>query len=46
MAGAALSGGEGRAMAQAPQEFYLLRKYALRNGTAAGVDPKLILNML
>ncbi|MGC2404439.1 MAG: NIPSNAP family protein [Acidobacteriaceae bacterium] len=32
MAGAALSGGEGRAMAQASQEFYLLRKYALRNG--------------
>jgi hypothetical protein len=33
MAGAALSGGEGRAMAQPAQEFYLLRKYALRNGT-------------
>jgi len=31
MAGAALSG-EGRAMAQTTQEFYLLRKYALRNG--------------
>src|SRR5271165_6115490 len=33
MAGAALSGGEARAQAQAPQEYYLLRKYALRNGT-------------
>jgi hypothetical protein len=33
MAGVALSGGEGRAMAQAAQEFYLLRKYALRNGS-------------
>src|ERR1700756_5441551 len=33
MAGAALSGGEGRALAQAPQEFYQLRKYALRNGS-------------
>src|ERR1700691_740827 len=33
MAGAALSGGEGRAMAQPAQEFYLLRKYALRTGT-------------
>ncbi len=33
MAGAALSGGEERAMAQASQEFYQLRKYALRNGT-------------
>ena len=32
MAGAALSGGEARAMAQPKQEFYLLRKYALRNG--------------
>lgn len=32
MAGVALSGGEVRAMAQAAQEFYLLRKYALRNG--------------
>jgi hypothetical protein len=32
MAGVALSGGEGRAMAQPGQEFYLLRKYALRNG--------------
>jgi hypothetical protein len=33
MAGAALSGGEGRAMQQSGQEFYLLRKYALRNGS-------------
>jgi hypothetical protein len=33
MAGVALSGGEGRAMAQTTQEFYLLRKYSLRNGT-------------
>jgi NIPSNAP len=32
MAGAALSGGEGRAMAQTSQEYYLLRKYSLRNG--------------
>jgi NIPSNAP len=32
MAGAALSGGEGRALAETMQEFYLLRKYALRNG--------------
>jgi hypothetical protein len=32
MAGAALSGAEGHAMAQPKQEFYLLRKYALRNG--------------
>jgi NIPSNAP len=33
MAGVALSGGEGRAMAQSAQEFYLLRKYTLRNGS-------------
>ena len=33
MAGAALSGGEGRALAQPPREFYQLRKYALRTGT-------------
>ena len=32
MAGAALSGGEGRAMAQATQEFYQLRKYSLTTG--------------
>src|SRR3984893_9055168 len=32
MAGGALSG-EGRALAQSSQEFYLLRKYSLRNGT-------------
>jgi hypothetical protein len=32
MAGAALSGGEGRAQTAAAQEFYQLRKYALRNG--------------
>jgi hypothetical protein len=32
MAGVALSGGEGRALPAAPQEFYQLRKYALRNG--------------
>jgi hypothetical protein len=32
VAGAALSGGEGRAMAQSTQEFYQLRKYALQNG--------------
>ncbi len=32
MAGAALSGGELRAQASAPREFYLLRKYALQNG--------------
>jgi hypothetical protein len=33
MAGAALSGGQGRAQAQSPREFYQLRKYALQNGT-------------
>ncbi len=33
MAGAALSGGEARAEASAPREFYLLRKYALQNGS-------------
>lgn len=33
MAGVALSGGEGKAMAQSTQEFYLLRKYSLRNGS-------------
>src|SRR5271154_5912343 len=33
MAGVALSGGEGRAMAQSSQEFYQLRKYTLRNGS-------------
>src|SRR5450631_4007369 len=33
MAGAALSGGEGRALAQTSQEFYQLRKYTLRNGS-------------
>jgi hypothetical protein len=33
LAGAALSGGEGRAQAQSPREFYQLRKYALQNGT-------------
>src|ERR1700678_3916877 len=33
MAGAALSGIEGRGQAQAPQEFYQLRKYTLRTGT-------------
>ncbi len=33
MAGAALSGGEGMAMAQASREFYQLRKYTLRTGT-------------
>jgi hypothetical protein len=33
MAGAALSGGDGRAQAQAPREFYQLRKYALQNGS-------------
>ncbi|HEV2273275.1 MAG TPA: NIPSNAP family protein [Acidobacteriaceae bacterium] len=32
MAGAALSGGEGRAMAASPREFYQLRKYTLRTG--------------
>lgn len=32
VAGAALSGGEGRAMAQSTQEFYQLRKYTLQNG--------------
>ena len=32
MAGAAFSGGEGRAMAQSTQEFYQLRKYTLQNG--------------
>ena len=32
MAGAALSGGEGRAMAQTAREFYLLRKYSLQTG--------------
>src|SRR6201994_1793294 len=33
MAGAALSGGEGRGLAQTSQEFYQLRKYTLRNGS-------------
>src|ERR1700678_3165236 len=33
MAGAALSGGQGRAQAQSPREFYQLRKYALQNGS-------------
>jgi hypothetical protein len=32
MAGVALSGGEGRAMAQPAQEFYQLRKFTLQNG--------------
>jgi hypothetical protein len=32
MAGAALSGGQGRAQAQPPREFYQLRKYTLRTG--------------
>src|SRR5580698_2110612 len=32
MAGVALSGREGRAMAPAPQEFYQLRKYTLLTG--------------
>jgi hypothetical protein len=32
MAGAALSGGEGRAMAHPAREFYQLRKYALQTG--------------
>ncbi len=32
MAGAALSGGEGRAMAQSAQEFYQLRRYTLQTG--------------
>ncbi len=32
LAGAALSGGEGRAQATAPREFYQLRKYTLRTG--------------
>jgi hypothetical protein len=32
MAGAALSGGEVRAMAQSPREFYQLRRYALQTG--------------
>src|ERR1700727_1384010 len=32
MAGVALSGREGRALAPAPQEFYLLRKYTLQTG--------------
>jgi hypothetical protein len=32
MAGFALSGGEGRALAPAAQEFYLLRKYTLQTG--------------
>jgi NIPSNAP len=32
MAGAALSGGEGRAMAQTTREFYQLRKYSLQTG--------------
>jgi hypothetical protein len=32
MAGAALSSGEGRALAQPAQEFYLLRKFTLQNG--------------
>ena len=33
MAGAALSGGEGRAMAQPTREYYQLRKYSLQTGT-------------
>jgi hypothetical protein len=33
MAGAALSGGEVRAQAPAPREFYQLRKYTLQTGT-------------
>ena len=32
-AGSALSGGEGRALAQPAREFYQLRKYTLRTGT-------------
>ena len=32
LAGVALSGGEARAMAPAPREFYQLRKYTLRTG--------------
>jgi hypothetical protein len=32
MAGAAFSGGEGRALAQPAQEFYLLRKFTLQTG--------------
>jgi hypothetical protein len=32
LAGAALSGGEGRAQASSPREFYQLRKYTLRTG--------------
>src|ERR1700744_5184967 len=37
MAGAALSGVEGRAQAQTSQEYYLLRKYSLRNGAQTGL---------
>jgi hypothetical protein len=40
MAGAALSGGEGRALAQPGQEFYQLRKFTLRNGA----QPALVQN--
>src|ERR1700742_3305076 len=32
MAGAALSGGEGHALAQPAEEFYLLRKFTLQTG--------------
>src|ERR1700691_5935617 len=32
MAGAALSGGEGQAMAQPAREYYQLRKYSLQTG--------------
>ena len=35
MAGAALSGGEGRAQTQPPREFYQLRKYTLQTGQLA-----------
>jgi hypothetical protein len=37
MAGAAMSGGAGRAMAQSPREFYQLRKYTLQTGPQLGL---------
>ena len=38
MAGAALSGGQGRAQTQSPQEFYQLRKYTLRTGPQSALN--------
>ena len=41
MAGAALSGGEGRAMAQPTREYYQLRKYSLQTGPQLALDAEL-----